>query len=278
VLSFLLAFLIVVRVFIRSYTDTALEVLALRQQLGVLKRKRSRPRLGGSDRLFWVLLRQLWSRWAEALIIVNPDIVVGWHRAVFRLYWRWRSRRRGGRPRITEEIRVLIRRLAQENPDWGAPRIHGSASRSPKGALHDIYRVWCAGAIRAKSGLRFFLRNHREAIVGLDLFTVPTATFRVLYCLFVIDHERRRILHFNVTRHTSADWVVQQWRESFPEADPYRYAILDRDSIFDADVIAFLKVTGLRPKRTSRQSPSQNGTAERWIGSCRRRCSIMSSR
>jgi putative transposase len=115
-----------------------------------------------------------------------------------------------------------------------------------------------------------FLRNHREAIVSLDLFTVPTATFRVLYCLFVIEHGRRGILHFNVTRHPSADWVVQQLRESFPEADPYRYAILDRDSIFDADVMAFLKVTGLRPKRTSRQSPWQNGTAERWIGSCRR--------
>ena len=116
-LSFLLAFLIVVRVFVRSRTDTALEVLALRQQLGVLKRKRSRPRLGASDRLFWVLLRQLWSRWAEALIIVNPDTVVAWHRSGFRLYWRWRSRRHGGRPRITEEMRVLIRRLAQENPD-----------------------------------------------------------------------------------------------------------------------------------------------------------------
>ena len=81
-----------------------------------------------------------------------------------------------------------------------------------------------------------FLRNHREAIVGLDLFTVPTAAFRVLYCHFVIEHGRRRI-HFNVTRHLSADRAVQRLREAFPEADPYRYAILDRDSIFDADVI-----------------------------------------
>ena len=91
----------------------------------------------------------------------------------------------------------------------------------------------------------------------------------MLYCLFVIEHGRRRVLHFNVTRHRSADWVVQQWRESVPEADPYRYAILDRDSIFDADVIAFSKVSSLMSKRTSRQSPWQNGTAGRWIGSCR---------
>jgi transposase InsO family protein len=91
-----------------------------------------------------------------------------------------------------------------------------------------------------------------------------------LYCFFVIEHGRRRVLHFNVTRHPSADWVLQQLREAFPEAAPYRYAILDRDSIFDADVVAFLKATGLKPKRTSVQAPWQNGTAERWIGSCRR--------
>ena len=122
------------------------------------------------------------------LIIVNPDTVVGWHRVGFRLYWQWRSRRRGGRPRIREKIRVLTRRLAQENPGWGAPKSTAnsrrSASRSPKGAWHDIYGLWCAGAIRAKRGLGFFLRNHREAIVGLDMFTVPTATIRVVVLPF----------------------------------------------------------------------------------------------
>jgi len=106
--------------------------------------------------------------------------------------------------------------------------------------------------------------------VARDLFTVPTATFRGWYCFFVIEHRRRRILHFNVTRHPSSDWIVQQLRETFAEAAPYRYAILDRDSIFNADVIAFLKATGRQPKRTSVQAPWQNGTAERWIGSCRR--------
>ena len=121
----------------------------------------------------------------------------------------------------------------------------------------------------ARPGLAV-LRNHREVIGALDLFTVPTATFRVLYCFFVIEHGRRRILHFNVTRHPSSDWIVEQLRETFAEAAPYRYAILDRDSIFNADVIAFLKATGLKPRRTSVQAPWQNRTAERWIGSCRR--------
>ena len=106
--------------------------------------------------------------------------------------------------------------------------------------------------------------------MAFDFFTVPTLTFRLLYCFFVIEHGRRRILHFNVTRHPSAVWVVEQLREVFPEAAPYRYVILDRDSKFDDEVITFLKATGLQPKRTCVQSPWQNGLAERWVGSCRR--------
>ena len=107
-------------------------------------------------------------------------------------------------------------------------------------------------------------------IVAFDFFTVPTVTFQLLYCFFVIEHGRRKILHFNVTHHPSADWVVQQLREAFSEAGPYRYAILDRDSKFDADVIAFLKATGLKAKRTSIHAHWQNGIAERWVGSARR--------
>ena len=158
VVSFVLALLAVARVFFRSRTDLAREVLALRQQVATLKRKRPRPRLRPLDRLFWVLLRQLGSRWAEALIIVNPDTVIGWHRAGFRLYWRWRSRLRVGRPRITEEVRVLIRRLAQENPDWGAPKIHGE--------LAGICGIFCAEAIQAKGGLRFSTASARPSSPG----------------------------------------------------------------------------------------------------------------
>jgi len=107
-------------------------------------------------------------------------------------------------------------------------------------------------------------------IIAFDFFTVPTVTFRLLYCFFVIEHGRRRILHFNVTRYPTADWILQQLREALPEAPPYRYAIFDHDSKFDDDVISFLMSTGLEPKRTTVQSPWQNGTAERWVGSCRR--------
>jgi transposase InsO family protein len=268
-----LSCLAALRVFFQTRGDTALELLALRQQLAVLKRKRPRPQLDRLDRIFWIALRRCWSRWTEALLIVKPETVVGWHRVGFRLYWRWRSHPGGGRPKIAEEVRVLIRRLANENPDWGAPKIHGELQKlgfvvSERSVARYLRRI----RRRGDPGKRWlaFLQNHREAIVAFDLFTVPTVKFQLLYCFFVIEHARRKILHFNVTQHPSADWVVQQLRAAFPEAGSYRYVILDRDAKFDDSVTTFLRATGLTPKRTSVQAPWQNGTAERWIGSCRR--------
>src|SRR5512133_2463293 len=129
VIPLLLSLFAAARGFFRSRTDSALEILALRQQVAVLKRKRPRPRLSPLDRLFWTVLRTTWSRWRDALVIVKPETVVGWHRAGFRLYWRWKSWPRGGRPRTTPEIRALIHRLAQENTNWGAPKIHGELQK-----------------------------------------------------------------------------------------------------------------------------------------------------
>jgi hypothetical protein len=163
---------------------------------------------GSLDRVAQFLVR-----WAEVLLIVQPETVVGWHCAGFRLYWRWRSRGRApGRANISPEIRELIRRTAKENPTWGAPKIHGEllklgftvSERSVSRYLHAVQR-------RGDPGKRWltFLRNHREAIVAMDFFTVPTVSFRVLYCLFIIEHARRRILYFHLTAHpNSADRIV----------------------------------------------------------------------
>jgi transposase InsO family protein len=163
--------------------------------------------------------------------------------------------------------------MAQENAGWGAPQIHGEflklgfeiSERTVARYLRWVHRR----GDPEKSWLTF-LQNHREAIVALDFFTVPTVTFRVLYCFFVIEYRRRRILHANITSHPTAEWVLQQLRETFSDTRTYRYVILDHDSKFDGTVIAFLRCTGLKPKRTSVQAPWQNGLAERWIGSCRR--------
>jgi hypothetical protein len=190
--------------------------------------------------------------------------VVSWHRAGFRLYWRWRSGSGRGRPEIAEKVRILIRRLANENPDWGAPKIHGELQKlgfviSERSVARYLRRI----RRRGDPGKRWlaFLQNHREAIVTFDFFMVPTVKFQLLYCFFVIEHSRRRILHCNVTRHPSADWVVQQLRFAFPEAGSYRYVIFDRDAKFDDSVTTFLQATGLPPKRTSVRAPWQKGYA-----------------
>jgi transposase InsO family protein len=274
VLDLIPAVLAAFRVFFRSRLDTSLEILALRQQVAVLKRKHRRPSLNRLDRFFWTTLRSLWPGWSDVLIIVKPDTVIRWHRAGFRLYWRWRSRSCGGRPNVSEEIRTLIRTMATENSHWGAPKIHGELRKlgfevSERTVARYLRLTRPHRGDPAKRWLSF-LANHREAIVAFDFFTLPTLTFQFLYCFFVIEHSRRKILYFNITRHPTSDWVVPQVREAFPEAGHYRYVIFDHDSKFDADVITFLQATGLQAKRTSVQAPWQNGIAERWVGSCRR--------
>src|ERR1700690_516546 len=270
----MLTFLAYLRAFLRTRHDLGLEILALRQQVAVLKRRHPRPRLNNLDRWFWLVLRRLWSRWAEVLILVKPETVVDWHRAGFQLYWRLRSR--GGGRKIGGDVFEIVRRLACENPSWGAPRIHGELLKlgldiSERTVSRYLARRLPRPGDAAKNWLAF-LSNHREAIAAMDFFTVPTVTFRLLYCFFAIDHGRRRILHFNVTGHPTAEGVVQQLRETFSDSDRHRYVILDRDSKFSAEVIGFLRSSGIKPVRTSVRSPWQNGVAERWVGSARRDC------
>src|SRR5215470_2860380 len=254
----------------------ALEAVALRQQLAVFKRKQPRPKLDRFDRLFWTALRRLWEGWSEALIIVKPETVVSWHRAGFRLFWRCQSqRRRPGRPKVNEQIRQLIRRMKAENLTWGAPRIHGELLQlgfeisEPTVSRYLRSLNGCGDEGRAKRWLAF-LNNHREIIAAFDFFTVPTLSFRTLYCFFVIEHGRRRILHFNVTEHPTSDWIGQQLREALPLPSPYRYVLFDRDTKFGGPVVELLQASAIKPIRTSVRSPWQNGVAERWVGSIRR--------
>src|SRR5215469_1202288 len=214
---------ILVRLF-RSRRSLLIENLALRQQLAVFKRQNSRPGLTVVDKLFWLLLRRFWGSWKKTLIVVSPDTVVRWHRVGFRLYWRLISRVRKpvGRRPVTEEIRELIFQMVAENPTWRAPRIHGELVMLGFQISERSVSRWMGHAPRTpESAQRWltFLRNHREAIAAMDFFSVPTITFGVLYCFFIIGHHRRRILrilHCNVTRHPTSTWIVQQLREAFP--------------------------------------------------------------
>jgi putative transposase len=233
-------------------------------------------RLAAFDKLFWVLARRFWSGWKQALLIVSPETVVRWHRTGFALYWRAlsRTRRIVGRRRISKEVRDLIFRMTGENPTWGAPRIHGELLMLGFDVSERTISRWMRRAPRdpepAKRWLAF-LRNHREAIAAMDFFfTVPTMTFQVLYCFFVIAHDRRRIVHFNVTRHPTGSWIVQQLREAFPDQWAPRFLLLDRDSKYGLEVPIAVRSMAIRPVRTAVRSPWQNGVAERWIESCRR--------
>jgi len=163
--------------------------------------------------------------------------------------------------------------MVSENPTWGAPRIHGELLMLGFDISERTISRWMRRAPRdpepAKRWLAF-LKNHREAIAAMDFFTVPTITFRLLYCFFVIRHDRRQILHFNVTRHPTSSWVIQQLRESFPYQLAPKFLIFDRDSKFSVEVAAAVRSLNVRPIRASIESPWQNGVAERWVESCRR--------
>jgi len=263
------------RVF-RARRSLMLENLALRQQLAVLKRKRPRPRLGALDKLFWVVARRFWSDWKESLLLVLPETVVRWHQAGFKLYWEMLSRVRkpvGGGQRISKQIRDLIFRMVAENPTWGAPRIHGELLMLGFDVSETTVSRWMRRAPRhpepAERWLAF-LCNHREAIAAMDFFTVPTLTFSVLYCFFIISHDRRRILHFNITRHPTSSWIVQQLREAFPYQFTPKFLVFDHDAKYGLDVPAAIRSMSIACVQTSIQSPWQNGVAERWVGSCRR--------
>src|SRR5215510_2779759 len=227
----------------RSRQNLLVENLALRQQLSVFRRRNRRPKLTVLDKLFWVLAQRFWSDWKKSLFVVAPETVVRWHRAGFGLYWSMISkiRKRVGRRRISREVRDLIFRMVAENPTWGASRIHGellmlgfdvserSVSRWMKRAPRDpkLARRWLA-----------FLRNHREAITAMDFFTAPTVTFQLLYCFFIIRHDRRQIVHFNVTRHPTSSWIVQQLREAFPYQLAPKFLLFDHDQKYGLEVLA----------------------------------------
>jgi transposase InsO family protein len=258
--------------FFRSRREQAIVELALRQQLATYAQARPKPRLTSLDRVFWVALHRLWPRWKEVLVIVKPETVIRWHRKGFRLYWQALSRRGPGRPRVPQEVRELIRRLAFEN-GWGARKIQGELSKLGfTMSLATVSRYLPKRLPDPGHRQRWitFLRNHQDAIAAMDFCIVPTVSFQLLYVWFVIDHGRRRLIHFNVTTNPSARWVIQQLREAFPSDSTPRYLLFDRDSIFSAEVVAAIRSFGIDPVRTAYRSPWQNPVAERWVGTCRR--------
>lgn len=193
----------------RFFPDKSLhlKVLALEHQLAVYKRSVRRPRLHPSDRLFWAWISRHWSGWQEALVFVQPATVIAWQRKRFREHWSWLSRRgRTGRPPISKEVRDLIRRMSQANPMWGSPRIVGELSKLGIEVAKSTVEKYRAPRQKPppSPGWKTFLRNHVRDLISLDFFVVATVKYKVLFVLLILAHDRRRVVHFDVTEQPTS--------------------------------------------------------------------------
>jgi transposase InsO family protein len=250
------------------------ENAVLRHQLIILRRRlHGRVRLTNHDRWFFIQLYRWFPAILRVLTIMRPETLVRWHRAGFRRYWRWKSRRRGGRPPVETELRALIRRMSIENPLWGAPRIHGELLKLGfEVAQSSVAKYIVKRRVPPSQGWRTFLRNHAPDIAAMDLFVVPTIGFDLLYALVIVRLDRRDLVWINVTTNPTAEWVARQITEAFPWDMAPGYMIRDRDRVYGTVVTRRLRAMGIRDKPIAPASPWQNGFAERLIGSIRREC------
>ena len=268
---------LILRTFIsalKSHRALALENLALRHQLEVLRRNTKRPRLTNQDRALWVILSRLWPNWRNPLALVQPETVIRWHKRGFRLYWRWKSRPGWpGRRKIPEEIRDLIRSMSRSNPFWGSPRIHGELLKLGITVSQATVSKYMVRHSKPPSQTwRAFLKNHAIDIVSVDFFTVPTATFRVLFVFLIMSNDRRNVIHFNVTDSPTAVWTGQQIINAFPWDTAPRYILRDRDGKFGEEFNRRVESMGIEQVLIAARSPWQNPYVERLIGSIRREC------
>jgi putative transposase len=274
-MAVLISLLDMLRGVARSRAALHLEVLALRHQLQVLQR--SRPRrlhIAKADRWLWAWLSRSWSAWRTALVIVQPETVIAWHRQAFCLFWTWKSRRRIGRPPVPTDVRALIRTMSHANPLWAAPRIPGELLKLGMDVSQATVAKYMGRRGRGtppSQSWRTFLTNHVQQIATADFFVVPTVTFRLLFVLVILAHERRRVVHVGVTDRPTAVWTAQQLREAFPWDHAPRYLIHDRDSAFRGWTTT-VGASGIEEVLTAVRSPWQNAHAERLIGSIRREC------
>jgi putative transposase len=259
---------------LKSHRALTLENLALRHQLNILQRNTKKPRLKNRDRLLWIILARIWKDWRRPLILVQPETVIRWHKKGFRYYWRWKSRPRWmGRPSVPKDARALIRTMSHDNPLWGAPRIHGELLKLGITVSQGTVSKYMVHHRKPPSqSWRTFLKNHAQDIVSVDFFTVPTATFRVLYVFLILLNDRREVIHFNVTDSPSAFWSGQQIVEAFPWDTAPRYLLRDRDKKYGKEFVSRVESIGLKQVLISAQSPWQNPYVERIIGSIRREC------
>ena len=259
---------------LKSRSRLEAENLFLRHQLNIaLRRAPSRPRLRNSDRVLFLWMTRLWPSLLSAVRVVQPETILRWHRAGFRMFWRWKSRNRAGRPRIDRGLRDLIQRMSRENPLWGASRIHGELLMLGfEIAQSTVSKYMVRGGRPPSQSWKSFLRNNVEAIAAIDLCVVRTVSFELLFAFVVIGHGRRQVLWIEVTSHPTAAWLARQITEAFPWASAPTYLVRDNDRSYGRVFTSRVKAMGIRDRPISLGSPWQNGFAERLIGTLRREC------
>src|SRR5258705_3697890 len=259
---------------IRSRATLEAVIWTLRSPISVLRRRAPRKlSFCAVDGMIFVGLYRMFPKICDALAIVKPDTVVRWHRAGFRLYWRWKSGPCSGRPTVPPEIRKLIQEMSIANPLWGAPRIHGELRKlGIEIGQTSVAKYMARRRGPPSQGWKTFLNNHADGIAAIDLFVVPTISFRLLYGLLLLHHDRRQILWLGVTAHPTAEWISHQLTEAYGWKVAPRYIIRDRDAVYGDVFIRRLRAMGIRDRPTAPRSPWQNGYCERAIGSIRRDC------
>ena len=269
VISDLLAF---VAALFRSHESLRLEHLALRHQLAVYQQMIHRPRLRPSDRVFWAWLSRLWAGWQHALAFVQPHTVITWQKKRFREDWRCVGQQgTPGRPPVAKDVRDLIRDMSQANPTWGSPRIVGELRKvGIEVAKSTVARYRLRPRKPSSPTWKAFLKNHVNDLNAMDFFVVPTMTYKILFVLVILVHERRRVVHFNITEHPTAQWTAQQVVEAFPWDEAPKYLLRDRDRIYSDAFRRQVRNIGIEEVIIAPRSPWQNPYVERLIGSIRR--------
>src|SRR5882724_4190468 len=273
-IGFLILFLHVLVSPFKTQARLEAEIVILRHQLNVLRRRvPSKPKLAMADRLLFVWLYRLFPSVLNAIAIVQPETIIRWHRTVLRLYWRWKSHSRGGRPKVPMEIRRLIREMSLANRLWGAPRIHGELLKLGIAVAQSTVAKYMARRGRGRAQTwKTFLHNHAASIAAMDFLVVPTIGFKLLFVLVILRHQRRRLLSLTVTANPTAEWIAHRITDAFPWNEAPDYLIRDRDASYGHAVTRRLAAMGIRDHPIAFRSPWQNGHTERLIGSIRREC------
>jgi len=222
------------------------EIILLRHQVNVLHRRLPpKPKLTVADRFLFVWLYRLFPSVLAAITIVQPETIIRWHWTGFRLYWRWKSLSRGGRPRVPTEIQRLIREMSLANRLWGAPRIHGELLKLGIEVAQSTVAKYMARRGRGPSQTwKTFLRNHTAGIAATDFLIVPTIGFRLLFVLVILRHQRRRLISLGVTANSTAEWIARQITDAFPWNEAPDYLIGDRDASYGHAVTRRLAAMG----------------------------------